>query len=295
MHPSVDPLYFVLAVAGASIALGYLNGRYASPVMAIFNRWLRWISFSLCGAFVSQELELIDRPFWVLSIGFFLVWFLIDTAKNWVAIYALSQSPMPLFPRYALNLVGDEWPTQPRILELRDWFRAEKYTQIQALKAEVGGGIYLRVSIYQDPLGVTRVQVMFVPQANGAVAVCGVISTQTASGQRFITDNLYLPFGGFYPENWSVTRKPWTRNLPRLIETHQKRIAESGDIPVPWEGEPLADLNQQQFLLEQINTELGFLHPHAEREEFGKMTSEGRYRVWIEIWLLNYFGITPKH
>lgn len=294
MPVSVDPIYIILAVACTSVILGYANARYASPVIAIFNRWLRWISFALCGAFVCQELELIDRPFWVLAAGFFLIWFLIDTLKNWLAIYALSQSPIPLFPRYVLNSGGDEWPTQKRVLQLRDWLRAAKFTQVQALKAEVGGGIYLRVSIYEDVLSCTRIQVMFVPQANGAVAVCGVVSTQTATGQRFVTDNLYLPFGGFYPENWNVHRRPWTRKLPALIAAHQSRVSASGEVPVPWEGDPLSDMNQQQYLLEKVNTELGFLNPRTEREEHGKMSSEGRYRVWIEVWLLNYFGITPK-
>jgi hypothetical protein len=41
-----------------------------------------------------------------------------------------------------------------------------------------------------------------------------------------------------------------------------------------------------------VNTELGFLHGHQDREEYGKISKEGRYRVWKEIWLLNYLGRT---
>ena len=47
--------------------------------------------------------------------------------------------------------------------------------------------------------------------------------------------------------------------------------------------------------MEQINTELGFLLPHAEREEFGKITPEGRFRIWKEAWLLDYFGLSTRY
>jgi hypothetical protein len=47
--------------------------------------------------------------------------------------------------------------------------------------------------------------------------------------------------------------------------------------------------------LEKINTELGFLFPQAEREEFGKISHEGRYRVWKEYWMLSYFGKSVQY
>jgi len=47
--------------------------------------------------------------------------------------------------------------------------------------------------------------------------------------------------------------------------------------------------------MEMINTQLGYLQPHAEREEYGKITPEGRFRIWKEAWLLNYFGIAGRY
>ena len=35
--------------------------------------------------------------------------------------------------------------------------------------------------------------------------------------------------------------------------------------------------------------------PVAEREDLGKFTHEGRYRVWKEIWMLNYFGRAARY
>jgi len=278
-----------------SLVLFQLNQRYASPMLAIINRWLRWIIFAVGGAKVALDFEWLDRPYWVLVAGFFLLWFLVETLYNWLAIHALSVSSLPLFPRFSLNTSGEEWPTNPRFLKIRDWLRAQSFNHVQALRTEVAPEVYLRVSIYQDATAQIRLQVTFVPQPNGTIVVCYSLSTQTVSGYRFVTDNLYLPFGGFYPENWLVSRHPMRRTLPALLARHRQRLTQAHEMALTWNTEPLNDLNAQQVELEQINTELGFLTPHHDREDYGKMTYEGRYRVWKEIWLLHYFGRSARY
>ncbi len=290
-----DPIYLLLVVAILSLVLFSLNQRLASPVLAIFVRWLRWLLFSLGGAFLAQEWSWSTRPFWVLALVLFLTWFLLETAYNWAAISALSQSPLPLFPRFVVNASGEEWPTNRRLLRVREWLRSHGFSQVQALRAEVGGGIHLRLSVYQNKPATLRLQIAFMPQANGAITACYSFATRLADERRYVTDNLYLPFAGFYPENWLVERKPWRRSLPRLLAHHQRRLAAAGSPAEPWVGEPIEDLNQQQFELERLNTELGFLLPYNLREEFGKMTYEGRFRVWREVWMLNYFGRSCRY
>ena len=287
--------YVLFGAIVASLILTQLNQRLASPVIAIFNRWLRWFVFSLGAASVCTQFQLIDRPFWVLLVGFVLIYFLIETGYRWLEIHALSVSPMPLFPRFAVNSSGEEWPTHPRLLTLREWLRQQGFRPLQSLKAEVGAGIYLRTSVYQDATGNLRVQITFLPQPGGGITVCHTFSSQTTEGDRIVTDNLFLPFGGFYPENWFVERHPWTRSAARLRQRHEQRVRAVQAPLVAWDLEPLGDLNQQQREVERINTELGFLLPHAEREENGKISHEGRYRVWKEVWLLNYFGIASRY
>jgi hypothetical protein len=287
--------YVLFGAIVASLILTQLNQRLASPVIAIFNRWLRWFVFSLGAASVCTQFQLIDRPFWVLLVGFVLIYFLIETGYRWLEIHALSVSPMPLFPRFAVNSSGEEWPTHPRLLTLREWLRQQGFRPLQSLKAEVGAGIYLRTSVYQDAAGTLRVQITFLPQPSGGITVCHTFSSQTTEGDRIVTDNLFLPFGGFYPENWFVERHPWTRSAARLLQRHEQRVRAVQAPLVAWDLEPLGDLNQQQREVERINTELGFLLPHAEREENGKISHEGRYRVWKEVWLLNYFGTASRY
>ena len=287
--------YLILGAILVSLLMAQANQRVASPLLSIADRWLRWLVFAFGGAQVCQDFQLLDRPYWVLVTVFFLAWFLGETLLNWLSIHALSVSPLPLFPRYAANQGGDEWPTQPRALRVRDWLRANGFKQAQAMKAEIGGGIYLRVSVYQNPDATLRAQVTFIPQASGAVTVCFSLTSLTAPGSRYVTDNLYVPFAGFYPEHWFVERRPLCRSLPRLLALHRARLAASGEQPTPFTVDPLTDLNVTQGELDRLNTELGFLHSQPDREDLGKITHEGRYRVWKEIWMLNYLGRSARY
>ncbi|MGH8021187.1 MAG: hypothetical protein ACREIA_23490 [Opitutaceae bacterium] len=278
-----------------ALVMSFLNRTIASPVVAILNRWLRWLSFSLAIAWLTHYIGWSGRPFWVLAITSFLLWLLMETLYNWFAISALSQSPIPLFPKFSVNKSGEEWPAIKRVIAVRDWLRRNKFSQIQALLADIGNGIHLRISVYQDPEARVRVQVIFIPVNAAAMTVCYSVSSETESGMRYTTDNLFLPFGGFYPEDWSVERRPWTRRLRGLIKKHLRRMAEDGQTLASWESNPLDDLNNQQRDLDRLNTDLGFLFPQAMREEYGKMTFEGRYRVWKEVWFLNYLGLPQRY
>jgi len=277
------------------LLLFYINLRVASPVLAIPIRWLRWILFALFVAETNAEFVLIDRPFWVVTIAVFMLWFLLESGFNWLKVSAISLSPMPLFPRYVVNNSGDEWPTQKRLLKVRDWLRDNRFVHVQALKAELGGGIWLRTSVYHNHDNTVRLHVLFVPQENGAITVCYSLASLVTGTRRYVTDNLYIPFGGFYPESWHVERSPWRRNLARLVARHRARLEQSGAQALVWETSPIDDINQQQQHMEAINTELGYLLPHADREEFGKITPEGRFRIWKEAWLLDYLGIAGNY
>ena len=58
----------------------------------------------------------------------------------------------------------------------------------------------------------------------------------------------------------------------------------------PHTNDPLEELNNQQKMLEQLNLENGFLNPGQYQEEEGKLSYDGRYRLWKEMWLLAYLG-----
>jgi len=109
----VQPTYFILGAIVLSLALAQLNQRLGSPVVAILERWLRWLIFGFGAAHLCLDFGLIDRPYGALVIVFLLLWLLGETLYNWLGIQALSVTPLPLFPRYTPNPGGEEWPTDP--------------------------------------------------------------------------------------------------------------------------------------------------------------------------------------
>jgi len=284
------PVYFLIPAMLLSLLLLKLNQHYASPVLAMVNRWVRWgvMAGGIAQMFIHFGWS--QRPFGVLFIVFLVVWFLLDGIYRWITIHAMSVSPLPLFPRFALNHAGDEWPVQGRFLKLRDELRAGGFKQVQSLRAEVATSLFLRMSIYQSTDLLTRLQIAFIPQPLGNVTVCLHFSSATSDGRRVVTDNHYLPFAGFYPENWLIERSPRMRSFARLFARHRDRVAEVGAATVPWTTEPLEDLNDQQAEIERINMDLGFLLPTPEHEEHGRISQEGRFRVWKEMLTLNYLG-----
>ncbi len=291
MHPA----YVIIPIMVLSLALLKLNQQRASPLLGIVNRWLRWGVMAGGFALITQHFGWSDRSFGTLLVVFLLLWFLMDAIFRWMAIHAMSVSPLPLFPRFIVNKAGDEWPVQNRFLKLRDRVRAAGFKQIQAVRAEVATSLYVRATVYENEADHTRLQVAFLPQPTGGVIACLHFSTQLADGRRIVTDNHHLPFAGFYPESWHIERRPNTRSFERLFSRHRERLVTAGSTSVKWDSEPLDDINAQQIELERLNTELGFLLPSNLHEEHGRISHEGRYRVWKEMLTLDYFGRAARY
>ncbi len=285
---SVEYLLFALAII--TVILPMAAGRLNMPVLNVFARWIRWFLFAALFAFFLQLFELSFRPVWVHLVTGLALWFVIETTYNWVAIKALSRSDLPLFPKFRPNTDGDEWPAENQFIDLKDWLKQETFKRIAALKAELFAGAVLRASIYESEDRLTRIQVLFLPKRQGGSTACYTIQTEGKDGRRLITDNQFLPYGGYYPESWHLCRKPLIGSLKRLLQLHRKRVEKSALEPVAFEEDALEQLNDQQRILERLNTETGFLVPRPRQEEEGKITYEGRYRLWKEMWLLAYFG-----
>ncbi|MDQ8204219.1 hypothetical protein [Pelagicoccus sp. SDUM812003] len=286
LSPYVE--YFVYICIGLSLFLGIMNNRSTSLKVSVFNRWARWLAVSQGAAYLAFEGNWFERPFWVLSVTFFLGWMLLETIYTWFAISALSQSGLALFPRFKENTSGEEWPAQKQLFEVKDWLRGKGFSRSTAVLADLGHGIQVRSSIFQSEDNSIRFQILFVPQSNGDIGYCFSFASETESGERIVTDNLYMPYGGFYPSSWYVLRKPWCRSIVSLYKQHRKRLKNRK--LQAFDDDPIDDLNNQQRVLEKTNIEEGFLVPPHLQEEMGRITWEGRYRVWKEVWLLNYFG-----
>ena len=280
----------LFAVAVLTFVLPKLGQSKGIPMCVVVGRWLRWVLFGCVFAFILKEFEISYRPDWVHFITGLAIWFMLETGYYWIAIKALSRSEIPLFPSFNVNADGDEWPADPLLIEVREWLREQEFKRLSALKAELFEGTHLRASIYESADQLTRLQVLFIPKRKGGASACYTLSTNGENDRRLITDNLFLPFGGYYPEGWNMMRKPLIGSLQRLLKLHQQRLRKSSLAPIPFEDEPLEELNDQQRILERLNLETGFLTPRQFQEELGKISYDGRYRLWKEMWLLAYLG-----
>ncbi len=280
----------LLITAAVSILLPILGSRFSLPFLVLAGRWLRWLSVSLLFAFCLRYFEISLRPDWVHLITGLAVWFLLETGYNWLAISAVSRSEIPLFPTFRINNEGDEWPADERLIGIKEWLRLEKFSRLSALKSEMYEGVFLRASIYESEDKATRIQILFVPKIGDHSKAYFNISTTGFDDQRLVSDNLNMPFGGYYPESWIVNRKPLIGSLPELLTFHRKCLLKTSIKIVPFEDDPLNELNDQQRILERLNFKTGFLVPLNAQEVEGRITYDGRYRLWKEMWLLAYLG-----
>lgn len=280
----------LFGVAFLTIVLHKIGTIKGIPVFVLVSRWLRWVLFAGLFSYFLKRLEISFRPDWVHFVTGIALWFIMETGYYWIAIKALSRSEIPLFPSFKANEDGDEWPADPLLIKLREWLREQKFKRLSALKAELFEDTFLRASIYESADKLTRLQILFIPKRKGGATACYTLSTNGTDNNRIITDNLYLPFGGYYPETWNMLRKPLIGSLQRLLKLHQLRTIKSSIVAIPFEDEPLEELNDQQRILERLNLEAGFLNPRHFQEEVGKISYDGRYRLWKEMWLLAYFG-----
>jgi hypothetical protein len=289
-EPTVTYRWLLFIFIVVTISLPILGRRFSIPSFLLLGRWFRWFLFGTIFAYTFKILELSFRPDWVHFLTGFALWFVLETGYNWIAIKTLSRSELPLFPEFYENKDGDEWPADKRSIELKDWLRRESYQQLKALKAELLEGTYLRASIYESQDQLTRIQILFLPKRKGGATTCFTISTHAKEGGRIITDNLILPYGGYYPENWEMCRKPLISSLEKLSSLHNKRLLKLKIEPVGVEDDALEELKDHQRILERLNTEIGFLVPRPRQEVEGKISQEGCYRLWKEMWFLAYFG-----
>ena len=281
-------IYVLLALL--LIAIPHVSKRCNLPVLNIIYRWFRWVFCAVLIADILEVFLLSTRPFFVHFVTGLGVYFIIETGYNWIAIRALSGSDLPLFPRYKTNKDGDGWPANPQTIKIKEWIRQESFVYLGSFKAELYTGIYLRTSIYQNLATNTRLQILFVPKGRGETEPSFILTNVNKEGDSIITDNYNMPYGGFYPDTWKHFRDPLKGSLVKLKQLHDQRLKNNTTEVVPLGDDPLQDLLEQQRTLEELNIKKGFLFPRWEQNNKGKITQEGRYRLWKEMWRLAYLG-----
>lgn len=276
------------------IILFFGNSNWEIPIISVFNRWLRWILFSYIIASLLLQFELVSRPLEVVTTVCFLGWFLIESIYTWISIRILNRSNIPIFYRFKENTENIEWPNQPKFIELRQLLRINNFKETIAIKAEIFDSFNIKSAIYLDETKKIRLQIIFMPIKKNINTMFFILHSEIASGDHYITENIRMPFGGFYPKNWYLLKKPLIKSLSTLLKMHKKRLNASKQEIVSWKENLLEVMNNEQYILQHTNIKKGFILPSHLQHEYGQLSTEGRYRIWKEIWLMKYLGLSLK-
>ena len=261
------------------------------PFLRIALRWLRWALVSIGFCFALVYFELSARPFWVHFITGAALWFFVETSYNWLVIRVLSSSDQSLFPQYKDNRQGTDYPADIKFIHTRDWLSNQGFNKLSALTAEIVEGYQLKTFTYQSDDCCTRIQIYYVPSARSGIKEYFSIISRDENGFLWLSENLAHPFGGYYPCSWKVIRSPLSGSIHSLLKKHKLNVSQSSAKLVPFLSTVLEEVNSMQTELRNFNLKAGFLTPQNEC----KISQEGLYRIWKEMWLIAYLGCTIKY
>ena len=273
-------------------SLNRLQRSLPSPVNKLIVRWIRLVIIAGFAAIIFKFTFFGGVAYWRLFIMGFLAWIFIDSGYLWLYILAWDKSELPLFPSVR-EVERVDWPANTRFFLIKDWIRENNYQEIGCFHYLYEDEILQQLVVFESPDRTVRLQVIIVTDVTGVILDQIVFSSITDSGQVIITDNVFMPYGGVYPENWNVSRYPAIRKIQKIAQNHSASIVADGKLCcVKYEDEAKVWIQDMQNDLERENVLAGILNDRRDRNEYGKMTGEGRYRIWKELLLLNYFSIS---
>jgi len=260
-------------------------------IIRLFSHWARWLTFACAFSLMLTYFEWSNRADWVHFISGLAAWFILETLYYKISIHMLNISEMDLFPKYKNDTNENLWPINKEVLKIKDLLSEEGFKEEETLKAEIIAHLVIRQAVFLDETRKIRLNVLFIPNAKNEIKLFYSLFSQKTSGEYLLTDNQNMPFGGYYPDHWTVNRYPISHSLKKLLKKHREAMSESEGEWSEVEGDIRTKTNRLQWELEKKNREMGFLN-EPNREDKQQISSEGCFRIWIEMWLLAYFGKT---
>ena len=120
----------------------------------------------------------------------------------------LNISEMDLFPKYKNDTNENLWPINKEVLKIKDLLSEEGFKEEKTLKAEIIAHLVIRQAVFLDEARKVRLNVLFIPNAKNEIKLFYSLFSQKTSGEYLLTDNQNMPFGGYYPNHWTVNRYP---------------------------------------------------------------------------------------
>ena len=275
-------VYFFTHVLSKQLPMG---------IFKLISHWIRWLTFACAFSLILTFFEWSSRPDWVHFISGLAVWFILETLYYKLSIHLLNISEMELFPKYKNDTDDNLWPINKRVLKIKELLRKEGFKSEETLKAQIVAHLTIRQAVFFNEDQTIRLNVLFIPNAKNEVQLFYSLFSFKSDGEYLITDNQNMPFGGFYPDHWTVNRFPVCHSLKKLLKKHQEAMKTAHGTWSQFEGDIQTKTNRLQLELEQKNREMGFLN-EPNQEDTLQISSEGCFRIWTEMWMLAYLGKT---
>ena len=287
------PLYGLIFLTITTVVFFFLHRHFSLPVLRLMSQWLRWLTFACFFSWIIKSGFGSLRPDWLHFVTGLAIWFMIETLINRISIQLLNFSDIHLFPSYTSDSGENLWPIQSRAMHIKKILSEKDFRSIGIVKAQVHGHLKVRQALFLDADKAIRLGVVFIPNAQNRIQLYFSLCSVSESGKLYITDNQNMPFGGYYPEHWSVRRYPLCHSLNRLILKHRKRMnrADQKWLSLEEDSTVVHSLNDNQRELERKNRQMGFLL-YPKSKEGKQISSKGCFRIWTEMWLLAYLGKT---
>ena len=253
----------------------------------------KWASVAAFAGIAGLALEnmMDERPFPVLLAISLIVVVFLDTVWTRAVIVSFSLA-MPrrfIMPRE----VESAWRPGPKFYALKKSIEDAGFSRALSLRTDMPGrkDICELCTVFVSSDSKTVLNVSFAV-ARAEMATSLTLLSRNASGHSFVTSNQPAADGLIFPSDCSRVLKPWAGNFGKLLKIHNRRL----------EGETLSELPPPSLSgywndcqrLERENMALGILTPVSEIEEYGILTPDGKYKLWIDTLILAYLGIPPK-
>ena len=284
--------YYISLIGVILLLFILLNHTKDSIIIAIIIRWIRWALISLLIPYIVLQIGWSQMNYWRFCVICFLGWFLLESFYNWFAIKALSYSEVSLFPKYRKMEKGGCWPTDERFKKTKTWLQKNDFIFDQSLSTPITDSLNLRCLVYYNSDKTIMLQIFFFPFRKNTIAMNFSFQSFISSQETIMTDNLSIPFRGYFPEKWTLNRLPKMRSIKSIYKKHQSILKKLGKQEQIFQEDSLIYINEQQTEMEYCNEKSGFLVERKDRSAKGQLTDEGRFRVWREIWFLSYLGIS---
>ena len=260
------------------------------PILLVLHRW-SWILF-FCSIvyFLWDCFGFFHPPTAIFMLILVLLWFIIRTGFIWYTINKLNKSNYPFFPNFKPIPEYKAWPILLYFLKAKNEIQIEGFKQMQCLNFNMDKKNSLNLVIFKNAKDTIRLEFHIFMYLGRVMSQAYTFYSQTRT-KIYVTDSSLLPFFGVYPKNWSVKKNPLEPSWQKLYAIHKKQINSQKKPLMRWSVAPIDQIVHRHKILADYNQLQGYIHPHSQWKKDRRLTQEGCYRLWLNTWLMEFFGI----